>query len=195
MNNLYVISEGELIQLANDVEHIEGGKDLMEIDDSQSPDWEEPGGKKGVERRCHKRFHLKKDAFVLIRPISAGPLNIQGKSMGGIACEVFNARPARLGKIENISMGGLQFQHVTGKKQLNRNYILEILSADCKFYLPNIPFEIKADFVLPGDIPDSSFEIRQVRLQFQNLSASQQARLNQFLLKHGTEVGEIGVKD
>jgi hypothetical protein len=195
MNNLYVISKGEPYQLVDDVEQIEGGYYLAGFDESLSPDLDEPGGKTRVERRCHKRFHLRKDAFALIRPISANPLNIQGKSMGCIACAVFDARPARLGKIDNISMGGLMFQHVAGKTQLNRTFVLEILSADCRFYQANMPFEIKSDFVLPDDIPDSSFEMRQVRLQFQNLSADQQVRLNEFLLNHGTEIGEIGVND
>jgi hypothetical protein len=58
-----------------------------------------------------------------------------------------------------------------------------------------MPFEIKADVGLPDDIPGSSFEMRQMRLQFQNLSASQQARLKEFLINHGIEMGGIGVKD
>ena len=195
MNKLYVIGKGEPYQLVDDVEQIESGYDLTGFDDSLSLDLDEPGGKKRVEHRYHKRFHLREDAFALIRSISDDPLNIQGKSMGCIACAVFNARPARLGKIENISIGGLMFQHIAGKTQLNRTFVLEILFADSRFYLANMPFEIKADVVLPDDIPDSPFEMRQVRLQFQNLSAFQQARLNEFLLNHGTEIGEIGVKD
>jgi hypothetical protein len=195
MNNLYVISKGEPYQLVDDVEQIDGGYYLTGFDNSLSLDSDEPGVKKRVERRCHKRFHLREDAFALIRSISAEPLNIRGKSMGCIACAVFNARPARIGKIDNISMGGLMFQHVAGKPQLNRTFVLEILSADCRFHLANMPFEIKSDVGLPDDIPGSSIEMRQVRLQFQNLSANQQARLNEFLLNHGSEMGGIGVKD
>ena len=195
MNNLYVISKDEPYQLVDDVEQIDGGYYLTGFDNSLSLDSDEPGGKKRVERRCHKRFHLREDAFALIRSNSAEPLNIRGKSMGCIACAVFNARPARLGKIDNISMGGLMFQHIAGKTQLNRTFVLEILSTDCRFYLANIPFEIKADVGLPDDIPGSSFEMRQVRLQFQNLSVIQQARLYEFLLNHGSEIDEVGAKD
>ncbi len=194
MNNLYVISKANLFQLVDDVEPIEEGCDLTGIDDSLSLDLDDPDGMKRVEHRYHKRFQLKEDAFALIRSISAGQLNIQGKSMGCIACAVFNAKPARLGKIDNISMGGLMFQHVAGKTQLNNAFVLDILLAHCRFYLANMPFKINADVVLPDDIPGSSFAIRQVRLQFQNLSANQQARLNEFILIHGTEIGEIGVK-
>jgi hypothetical protein len=195
MNNLYVISKGDPYRLVNDAEPIEGGYDLTAFDDSQALDLDEPGGRKRVEQRCHQRFHLNDDAFALIRSIPARPLNIRGKSMGGIGYAVFKARPARLGKIDNIGMGGLMFQHIAGKSQLNRTFVLEILSADCRFYLAKMPFEIKADVGLPDDIPGSSFEMRQMRLQFQNLSASQQARLKEFLINHGIEMGGIGVKD
>ena len=34
------------------------------------------------------------------------------------------------------------------------------------FYHANMAFKIKADVVLPDDIPGSSFEMRQVRLQY-----------------------------
>ena len=114
--------------------------------------------------------------------------------MGCIACAVFNARPARLGKINNISMGGLMFQHVAGKNELNKAFVLDILLADCGFYLANMPFIIKADAMLPKDIPGSSFEMRQVRLQFQKLNANQQARLNEFILNHGAKIDKIGTK-
>jgi hypothetical protein len=193
MNNLYVINKDHPLQLVKDVTQIDGGHDLT--DDSLALDLDEPGGKKRAERRCHERFHLREDAFALIRSDSAGPLKIQGKSMGCIACAVFNAKPARLGKIDNISMGGLMFQHIAGKTKLTRTFVLDILMADCRFYLADMPFEILADVVLPDDIPDSSFKMRQVRLKFKNLSVYQQARLNEFLVNHGTQIGEIGVKD
>jgi hypothetical protein len=195
MKDLYVISKGDPYQLVDDVEQIEGGYNLTGLDNSLLLDLDEPGGKKRVEQRCHQRFHLNDDAFALIRSIPARPLNIQDKSMGGIACAVFKARPARLGKIDNIGMGGLMFQHIAGKSQLNRTFVLEILSADCRFYLAKMPFEIKADVGLPDDIPGSSIEMRQVRLQFQTLGAGQQAKLKEFLLNHGTEMGGIGAKD
>jgi len=195
MNNLYVISKDDPFQPANDVKPIEYRYDLTGIDDSLPLDLDDLDQKQRVEHRYHQRFQLKEDAFALIRSTSAGPLNIQGKSMGCIACAVFDARPVRLGKIDNISMGGLMFQHVTRKTQLNKTFVLDILLADCRFYLANMPFKIKADVVLPEDIPGSSFEMGQIRLEFQNLSAYQQARLNDFILNHGTEIGEIGVNE
>ena len=112
-----------------------------------------------------------------------------------IACAVFNAKPARLGRVDNISMGGLMFQHVVGKLQLNKVLVLDILLAGCRFYLANMPFKIIADVVIPTDIPGSSIKMRAVRLQFQKLNVNQQASLKELILNHGTEIAEFDVKD
>jgi hypothetical protein len=190
MNNLYVISKENSIQLFDEVGPNEDGYDLTGIDDSLSLDLDDLDEKKRIEHRYHQRFQLNEDAFALIRPISAGPLNIQEKSMGCIACAVFNAKPSRLGKIDNISMGGLTFQHVDSRIKLNNAFVLDILLADCGFYLANIPFKIITDFEIPDDIPGTSFETRQVRLQFQNLNAIQQMRLKDFIFNHGARIVE-----
>jgi len=107
MNNLYVISKKDPIQPADEV-----GRDLRRIDGSLSLNLDDSDEKKRAEHRNHKRFQLNEDAFALIRPVTAGPLKIYGKSMDCVACAVFDARPAKLGKIDNISMGGLMFHHV-----------------------------------------------------------------------------------
>jgi len=194
MNDLIVIGKGNPFQLADDVEPIEEGYDFTGIDDSLLLNFNEPGRKRRIEHRNHKRFNLGEDVFALIRSTSTVPLNIRRKSMGCIACAVFNAKPARLGRIDNISMGGLMFEHIAGKTQLNKAVVLDILLADCRFYLANIPFKIKDDVVLPDDIPGSTFEMRRMRLEFHNLSAYQQARLNKFILNHSTEIYEISGK-
>jgi hypothetical protein len=186
MNNLYVIGKEDSFQLLDGIEL---------IDDSRPLDLDDAAGRQRVEHRYHQRFQIKEDAFALIRSIFAGPLKIQGKSMGCIACAVFNAKPSRLGKIDNISMGGLMFQHVVGKTQTSKTFVMDILLADCRFYLANIPFKIVSDCVLPDDIPGTSFEMRQVRLQFQTLNAIQQAKLKDFIMNHGTPISEIAVND
>ena len=195
MNNLYVISKEDPIQLVDEAAPIEDAYDLTGIDDSLPLDLDDSDQKKRIEYRYHKRSQLNKDAFALIRSISAGPLKIHGKSMGCIACAVFNAKPAKLGKIDNISMGGLMFHHVDSKAQLSQALVLDILLADCGFYLANMPFKTITDVVIPEDVPGDAIEMRQVRLQFQKLNAIQQARLKGFLMNHGTEIGEIGVQD
>ena len=129
-------------------------------------------GRRGLSIDTTDDFNLTKDASALIRPISAGPLKIDGKSMGGIACAVFNARPVKLGKIDNISMGGLMFHYVDSMTQLSEALVLDILLADCGFYLANMAYKTISDVVIPEDLPGDPFEMRQVRLQFQKLNAT-----------------------
>jgi hypothetical protein len=108
--------------------------------------------------------------------------------MGCIACAVFNAKPVKLGKIDNISMGGLMFHYADSEEQSNQGLVLDILLADCGFYLADIPFKTITDVVIPDEISSDAIKIRQVRLQFQQLNAIQQARLKNFIMNHGTEL-------
>jgi hypothetical protein len=180
MNNLYVISKEDPIQPADEVGH-----DLKGIDGPQPLNLNDPDGTKRVEHRYYKRLQLNENAFAIIRPLSAGPLKIHGKSMGCIACAVFDAGPARLGKIDNISMGGLMFDHVDSKTQLRETLVLDILLADCGFYLPNLAYKTITDVVVAEDVPDDSIEMRRVGLQFETLNAIQQTKLHDFILNHG----------
>ena len=80
------------------------------------------------------------------------------------------------------------FYHVDSKAQLRHAVVLDILLADCGFYLANIPFKTITDVVIPDEISSDAVELRQVRLQFQKLNTIQQARLNDFIKNHGTEI-------
>ena len=166
---------------------VEGGYNQMGMDDSLLLDLDVLDGEKWIEYRYHKRYQLTENAFALIRPISTGPLKVGGKSMGCIACAVFNAKPVKLGKIDNISMGGLMFHYADSEDQSNQGLVLDILLADCGFYLADIPFKTITDVVIPDEISSDAIKIRQVRLQFQQLNAIQQARLKNFILNHRTD--------
>ena len=188
MNTLYVISKEDPLLLADEVGLIEDGRDRTGIDDSLTPDLDALDGKKRVEHRYHRRFQLNENTFALIRPLTAGPLKIRGKSMGGVACAVFDARPAKLGRIDNISMGGLMFHYVDSMTQLREALVLDILLANCGFYLANMAYKTITDVVIPDEVSSDAVEIRQVRLHFQHLNAIQQARLKDFIMNHGTEL-------
>ena len=187
MENIYHINEAHPNLLVGEIGMIEDGYHPSGMDDSLLRDLDDSEEKKRIEYRHHKRFQLDKDAFALIRSISAAPLKITGKSMGCIACAVFNARPAKLGKIDNISMGGLMFHHADSKAQLSHTSVLDILLADCGFYLANLPFKTITDVVIPDEVSSDAIEIRQVRLQFQQPNTIQQARLIDFIMNHRTE--------
>ncbi len=79
------------------------------------------------------------------------------------------------------------FHHADSKSQLNQSLVLDILLAVCGFYLSDMPFKTITDVVIPDEVFSDAIEIRQVRLQFQQLNAVQQARLKDFIMNHGTE--------
>ncbi len=188
MDNMYNISQDDPNLLVDKIGEIENGYHPSEMDYSLLLDLDDSDRKKRIEYRYHKRFKLDKYAFALIRSITAGPLRVRGKSMGCIACAVFNAKPAKLGKIDNISMGGLMFHHAVSKTELHQLLVLDILLADCGFYLANLPFKIITDVVIPDEVCSDAIEIRQVRLRFEQLNAIQQARLKDFIMNNGTEL-------
>jgi len=187
MENIYHISEDDPNLMVEKIGMIEDGYGPSGIGDSLLLDLDDSDEKKRIEYRHHKRFQLDKEAFALIRSTSAGPLKINGKSMGCIACAVFNAKPVKLGKIDNISMGGLMFHHVDSEAQLHHALVLDILLVDSGFYLANMPFKTITDVVIPDEISSDAIEIRQVRLQFQKMNTIQQARLKDFIMNHRTD--------
>ena len=187
MDNINYISEDDPNLPVDEIGMIEDGYNQMGMDASLLLDLDNLYGKKRIESRYHNRYQLTDDAFALIRPISTGPLKIYGKSMGCIACAVFNAKPVKLGKIDNISMGGLMFHHADCEEQSNQALVLDILLADCGFYLSDMSFKTITDVVIPDEVFSDAIEIRQVRLQFQQLNTIQQARLKNFIMNHGTD--------
>jgi hypothetical protein len=140
-DNIHYISKDDPSRLVDEMGIIQHGFNPSGISDSLLLDLDDFDEKKRIEYRRHKRFQLSENVFALIRSIHAGPLKISGKNMGCIACAMFNAKPAKLGKIDDISMGGLMFHHADSKAQLSHTPVLDILLADCRFYLANIPFK------------------------------------------------------
>ena len=107
--------------------------------------------------------------------------------MGSLGCAVYNSRPVRLGEIDNISMGGLVFHHVDNKLQLSLVSVLDILLAECGFYLAGIRYKTISDTALDRNDPGGPVKMRQFRLQFQNLNRNQFSELKEFIISHRAE--------
>jgi hypothetical protein len=136
---------------------------------------------KSPEKRAHKRFQIKNDAFALIRPAAAEQLCVTDKSMAEIACAVYRSKPIRFGRIDNISMGGLSFRYITGEERSRQPLVLDILVADSGFYLENLTFKNIADFEIVGEFPNNSFKIRLNRVQFEGLEPAAIRKLKHFI--------------
>jgi len=143
---------------------------------------------KGCERRICKRFQVKVHALALIRSAPSQPICLMGRSMGEIACDVFRSKPIKLGRIDNISMGGLVFRYIESQTKSNESFVLDILLADCGFYLGNLLFKTISDIEVYEDLPIDSVKTRQLRVQFKKITPEQKIQLDYFIRNHGSEV-------
>ena len=143
---------------------------------------------KGYERRTCTRFQVKAHAFALIRSASSQPICLIDRSMGEIACDVFKSKPIKLGRINSISMGGLVFRYIGSQAQSDESQVLDILSADCGFYLGNVSFKTMSDIEIAEDVLTNSVKMRQLRVQFKKLTPSQKIKLDHFIRNHSSEV-------
>jgi hypothetical protein len=140
-----------------------------------------------AERRNHTRFQIKKVAFAIIRSVFSKPICLIDRSMGEIACDVFRSKPIMFGRMDDISMNGLLFRYVDSKIQSNESPVLDILLADCGFYLESVLFENISDTEIPEDFPIDSVKMKQLRLQFRKLTPEQKFQLEYLIQNHGSE--------
>ena len=111
-----------------------------------------------IERREHRRFRVKNNAFTVINP-----------------------DPVKLVPILDIGMGGLGFYLDNGAQWLKESSKLEIMVADCSFYLENLPFQIISKFkAFPADA-SNLIDGRRYGLKFGNLRPSQKSHLKYFI--------------
>ena len=111
-----------------------------------------------VERRRHPRYKVKDNAFAII-----------------------NTEPVRLVPILDIAMGGLGIYMNGDDPWLNKASKLEIMVADCSFYLENIPFEAISNFkALPANVSKLPGG-RRCSLIFGSLTPSQKSELKYFI--------------
>jgi hypothetical protein len=140
-----------------------------------------------AERRHHTRFQIKKVAFAIIRSPFSKPICLIDKSMGEIAFDVFRSKPIKVGRIDDISMDGLLFRYIDNKIQPNESPVLDILLADCGFYLESVLFKNISDTEIAEDYPIDSVKMKQLRMQFRKLTPNQKFKLEYLIQSHGSE--------
>lgn len=141
-----------------------------------------------IERRRHRRFQAKEYAIALIRPVDEELIEIHGRSMGEIACSMFRSKPIKLGRINNISLGGTVLDYVVSKPQTSKATVLDLLVVDCGFYLENMLFEIIADIEIVDDVFIGPVIMRQLQVQFRDLTFNQKSKLEYFIRYHCTGI-------
>ena len=84
-------------------------------------------------------------------------------------------------------MGGLLFRYVDSKLQSNESPVLDILLADCGFYLEGVFFKNISDTEIAEDYPIDTIKMKQLRMQFRKLTANQKLKLEYLIQNHGSE--------
>jgi len=138
---------------------------------------------KSGDRRAHKRFQVKKQAVALIRRISVMPLHISDRSMGEIACDVYRSKPVKFGRINTISVDGLSFDYIAGREQSSGSLVLDILLADCGFYLADLTFKPISDVIVAADYSMDPIKMRRYHVRFERLVPAQIRKI-QFFIQH-----------
>jgi len=143
--------------------------------------WIDQDMEERVEQRAHQRFLVSEDAFVLIRPETADGIRITDRSMGEIACAVYRSKPVKFGRIKNIGLGGLSFRYIAGQEPSSPSLVLDILLADCGFYLESLMFKTIVDFEVDPDFSGNSIQMKQHQVQFERMTPGQNWKLKYFI--------------
>jgi len=101
---------------------------------------------KRVERREHKRFLVQEGAYALLKNNSS-----------------------KLGLIKNISRGGLAFSYIADGEQMHESFKVDIFMSNIGYCLRDVPSKKISDFHIDNKLPFSTFAIRQVGIQFNEL--------------------------
>lgn len=110
------------------------------------------------ERRKYPRYRVNDNAFALI-----------------------NSKPVKLFRILDIAMGGLGiYVHDTAQWK-NDSARLEIMAADCSFYMENLPYELTSDSRALLERPSNLVDGQRVSLRFGKLMTRQQVQLKYFI--------------
>lgn len=117
------------------------------------------------ERRMQKRFKAAEGAFAALVD-----------------------QESRLGQIKDISSHGLSFRYIDSYEKLANASELKIILGNHGLYLDKVPFKIISDFKIESEFSFSRVSMRQIGLEFGELTPGQRNRLDRFL-KHHT-VGE-----
>ncbi|MBW2172098.1 MAG: PilZ domain-containing protein [Deltaproteobacteria bacterium] len=119
-----------------------------------------------IERREDKRFHAPTGAFAVLGP-----------------------NGTKVGRVIDISLGGLAFRHVDKEEPLNELNEIDVFMVDDDFHVNKIPFETVSDCEIMNGGPLALVTTRQSGLRFGELTSNQRSLLEYFIQNH--TLGEL----
>ena len=124
-----------------------------------------PQLKFSAERRQQKRFLAEEGAFAALVD-----------------------QESRLGQIKDISVRGLSFRYIDSIEKLENAKELKIILGRQGLYLDKVPFKKISDVEIESEFRFSSVKMRQIGLEFGQLTSQQRMKLDRFIQYH--TVGE-----
>ncbi len=105
------------------------------------------------------------------------------KAVEGVFAALVN-HSSKLGQIKDISKTGLAFHYIDHGDASGEASELKIIIGKAGVYLDKLPFKKVTDFQLKNEHSFSSIIMRQIGLQFGELTARQYTRIEHFIQKH-----------
>ena len=105
----------------------------------------------------------------------------------------------KIGKIRDISMGGVAFEYYSGSEELNQyDSTVTIFITVNNFYLENIPCRLISDLPKCGfnktPVLNANYMVKRCGLQFTTISEDQRQRLEYFLDNHTLEIASSSIR-
>ena len=122
------------------------------------------GKKQTVERRKNERFQTGKNTYALLR-----------------------ARGSKLGRVIDISKGGLAFRYVSVGERLKGPLELDLLSHQYDYRIDKIPVKIITDLEVANKKAFKSTILKRVGVQFGKLTREQKSKLEHFIRDHAVD--------
>jgi c-di-GMP-binding flagellar brake protein YcgR len=115
-----------------------------------------------VERREHKRFHLSNRALVVLRPYYT-----------------------KLGRVVDVSAGGLSFTYLESNQSSQESFELDVLSEDFTARVREIPFEVVSEQdEKKAPFSAGSTTMKRCGVKFSSLTEIQRSLLKSFIEDH-----------
>ncbi len=118
-----------------------------------------------ADRRNWKRCQPIQSTFALLRNNRNTMTKVENMSLGELGFAVMRSDPCLIGEIRNMSMDGLGFSYIDEETQLEGIFTLDILAAECRFYLSNLFFKTISDAEISDDWSYGSFKVRRAGVQ------------------------------
>lgn len=124
------------------------------------------GGKKLFERRKHKRFPAPSNTYVQL-----------------------NDQVSKLGRVLDISKGGLAFRYISVGKELKEVFELDLISAQVNPGLNPLAVKVVSEIEMESETPARAVTLSRASVQFEELMDEQVDWLERFIQKCRQAVG------